>query len=101
MSIEEWLDENPEYKAKYEAMTDEEKQQLVESAERIECAVNATRLLVKRAVEAIKNFLDDYPNKRVMRLALYGKNKRVRKKNMNRIKKDLKRYIKNEHRRAH
>ncbi len=96
-TFEEWIDENPEVKEKYEALADEDRQKLCEATERIERTVNATFLLVKRAFEATNKFLDDYPNKRVMRLALHGKNKRVRKKNMNRLKKDLKRYIKNEH----
>lgn len=95
--IEDWIDENPKFKEKYDAMTDEERKQLSEAAEKVESIINATLQIVKRAVEALNEFLDEYPNKRVMRLALHSKKKRTRKKNMNRIKKDMERYIRNEH----
>lgn len=91
--LEDWLDENSEYKEKYDAMTDEERKQLSEAAEKVESIVNATFLIVKRAAEALNKFLDEYPNKRVMHLALHSKKKKIRKKNMNRIKKDMKRYV--------
>lgn len=105
MSIEEWLDENPEQKEKYEALTDEEKQQLVDAVEKIKGIVSdmlsATLSAIQRICKAFNEFLDSYPNKRVVRLAVHARKKRVRKKNVNRIRKDIERSAKNEHRRAH
>ena len=95
--IEDWIDENPEFKEKYDAMTDEEREQLSEAAKKVESIIDATLTIIKRAAEALNIFLDEYPNKRVLRLALHSKKKRTRKKNMNRIKKDMERYIRNEH----
>lgn len=54
--------------------------------------------IVKAVAEVIrrlwKAFIENYTNKRVIHLALYHKDLRVRKKNRNRIVKWLRRYIK-------
>ena len=96
MSIEEWLDENPEYKEKYEALTDEERQQLVDAVEKIKNEVSsllsATLSVIQRMCEAFKKFLDKYPNKRVIHLLAHSKKKRVRKKNVHRMQKDMERW---------
>lgn len=47
--------------------------------------------IVKRALEYAADALAQYPNKRVVHLALHGKKSRTRKKNLHRIHKDLRR----------
>lgn len=53
---------------------------------------------IKRAVELIKQafrtIIESYKNKKVLHLAMYHKNPRVRKKNLNRIMKWLRRSLK-------
>lgn len=97
-NFENFLEENPEYKEKYNALTDEKKQQLTEAIKTAEKAINALVLvpivleLTKQVVELCKNIISLYPNKRVVHLALHSKKKRVRKKNMHRIIKDMQRW---------
>lgn len=66
-----------------------------ENYERIIVAVNdIVNLLfpiVKHAIEYAADALRQYPNKRVVHLALHGKKSRTRKKNLHRIYKDLRR----------
>lgn len=47
--------------------------------------------IVKHAIEYAADALVQYPNKRVVHLALHGKKSRTRKKNLHRIYKDLRR----------
>ena len=47
--------------------------------------------IVKHAIEIAADALTQYPNKRVVHLALHGKKSRTRKKNLHRIYKDLRR----------
>lgn len=47
--------------------------------------------IFKQALEYAADALAQYPNKRVVHLALHGKKSRTRKKNLHRIYKDLRR----------
>lgn len=96
MKFDEFLNENPEYKEKYERLTDEEKQQLTEAVKTVEkiweSLFPTIRELANQVVKMCQQFLSLYPNKRVVHLAVRSKKARVRKKNMNRILKDVQRY---------
>ena len=67
----------------------------IENIERIIVAVkdivNWLFPIVKHAIEYAADALAQYPNKRVVHLALHGKKSRTRKKNLHRIYKDLRR----------
>ena len=92
-NFERFFDENPEYKAEYDSLTDEEKQKLTEALKNAEKFVYDfiafMREFIKQAVNIYKNVISQYPNKRVVHLALYSKKERTRKKNMHRIIKDF------------
>lgn len=51
--------------------------------------IRAAFEVAKRIVDTFNKFLKCYPNKKVVHLALNSKSERVRKKNLNRIKKDF------------
>lgn len=96
VSFEKYLEENPEWKEKYERLTDEEKQQLTEAAKTIENVVYRLFEFAKQAVKVCEKTISLYPNKRVVHLAKHSKKERVRKKNIHRIIKDVQRYIERE-----
>ena len=55
----------------------------------IEQYAKAAVEVATRLVDLYNGFLKCYPNKKVVHLAFNSKNERVRKKNINRIKKDF------------
>ena len=93
MDFKQFLDENPEIKAKYERFTDEEKEKLSEAVKYVESiAANVVSVLQRFAIQVskiAKKVVETYPNRRVFYLAMYSKKKRTRKKNMRRILKDI------------
>jgi hypothetical protein len=95
-----FLDENPEYKAQYERLTDEDKQQLYEAAKNVEKIAYRLlayiRVYVEQATKIYKTTISRYPNKRVVYLALCSKKERIRKKNMHRIIKNMLKIYKRE-----
>jgi translation initiation factor 2 alpha subunit (eIF-2alpha) len=96
MDFEKYLNENPEYKEKYGRLTTEEVRQLAEciriASEIVETIIPIVREIVKTATAVIKEVISLYPNKRVVYLAVYGKNERTRKKNLHRIIKDMQKW---------
>ena len=100
VSFEKYLEENPEYKERYERLTDEEKQQLTEAAKTVECIVEnlfpTIQNIAKQMFKICERIISLYPNKRVVHLAKHSKKERVRKKNIHRIIKDVQRYIERE-----
>lgn len=59
----------------------------------IDWIVEFVKTAAKIISELWKTFIENYHNKRVVHLAMYHKDLRVRKKNRNRIVKWLRRYI--------
>lgn len=100
VSFEKYLEDNPEWKEKYERLTDEEKQQLTEATKIVECIVESLfptiQNIAKQMFKICEKTISLYPNKRVVHLAKYSKKERVRKKNLHRIIKDVQRYIERE-----
>lgn len=93
MKFDEFLNENPATKEKYDLLTDDEKRQLTEAVKTIEDIWFSLISTIREVAEqAIKLCISLYPNKRVVHLAVRSKKARVRKKNMNRILKDIQRY---------
>ena len=88
MKFDEFLNENPATKEKYDLLTDDEKRQLTEAIKSVERIVEVLFQMVK----VCGKMVSAYPNKRIVYLALRSKKARVRKKNMHRIIKDLQRY---------
>ena len=95
MNIDEFLNAYPEHKSKVDEMTDEERQQLCEWVDNIERTVHALFSVAKRVVESYSTFLSAYRENQVVHLALHGRKKRTRKKNMSRLQKDMKRWCNN------
>lgn len=96
VNFETFLEENTDYKEKYNALTDEGKQQLTECLKTVERIVDilfpTIREITNQVVKIYQKTISLYPNKRVVHLALRSKKARVRKKNMHRILKDIQRY---------
>ena len=68
---------------------------LNQAMENISATVNVAIRAIKVLTEAITKYMyEQYPNRRVVHLALHGKRARTRKKNMNRIIRDFKNEIK-------
>lgn len=59
----------------------------------IDLIVEFVKAAAKVIHELWRAFIENYHNKRVVHLAIHHKNPRVRKKNLNRIVKWLRRYI--------
>lgn len=93
VNFEKFLEENPEQKEKYEALTDEEREQLTEAVKTVEdifySLISTIREYANQAVKLCERIISLYPNKRVVHLAKRSKKSRVRKKNMHRIIKDV------------
>lgn len=96
IDFEKSFEENPEFKEKYNALTDEEKRQLTEAAETAERVVNNLLPTIKEVanwmVKLCEKIISAYPNRRVIHLAVRSKKARVRKKNMHRIIKDVQKW---------
>ena len=69
----------------------EEVTELVKQA--VAWIVEAIKAIAEVVAELWRTIIENYHNKRVVHLALYSKDLRVRKKNRNRIMKWLRRYM--------
>lgn len=59
----------------------------------VKLIVDAIKAVAEVIADLWRTVIENYPNKRVMHLALHSKDFRVRKKNRNRILKWLQRYM--------
>lgn len=68
---------------------------LNKAMENLSVVVNVAIKAIKQMVTAVSDYVyKRYPNRRVVHLALHGKRARTRKKNRNRIMRDLKKEMK-------
>lgn len=86
--LKEICNENPEAKAAYDKLTDEQKAKAECAVYMIGRALNGLIPFIETAIKTFRDFsntfIEMYPNKRVVYLASHGK-PRVRKKNRRRI----------------
>lgn len=92
MDYEKLYDDLPEEKKKEFEQKGYAKEDCVKCIEAvgrmIENIVPVIKRMTKLALDIAKGIIKAYPNRRVVHLALYGKG-RTKKKNMNRIKRDM------------
>lgn len=100
MDIETYLARNPKHKEAFDLMPIEKQKQCIEAFNNVALVVDALLPTIKKLAQQYaviaKKVISAYPNKRVVHLALHGKKKRTRKKNMHRILKDVQKWKRRE-----